>query len=80
MSTLSTALLVAQLLGSLFLVVVIIFQSGKRSGLSGSISGMSESFMSQNKARGLDAQLARATKWVAALWVIVIIALLISLG
>ena len=49
----------------LFLVAIVLFQSGKRSGLSGAIAGGADTFLSKNKARGVDAKLAKATKWVA---------------
>ena len=56
---------------ALFLIVVVILQSGKSSGLSGAIGGGSgESFLSKNKGKGLDAKLARATKWTGAAFLI----------
>jgi len=69
-----------QFLACLFLIVVIILQSGKRSGLSGAISGAADSFMSANKARSLDAKLTRITKWVAVLFAIVTMLLVMRLG
>ena len=69
-----------QFLACLFLVVVIILQSGKRSGLSGAISGVADSFMSKNKARTWDARLTRITKWVAVLFAIVTMVLNVRLG
>ena len=56
---------------ALFLIVVVILQSGKSSGLSGAIGGGSgDSFLSKNKGKGLDAKLARATKWTGAAFLI----------
>ena len=57
-------LTIIQLLTSLFLILVVLFQSGKRSGLSGSISGVADTFMTKQKATTLDGKLAKATKWV----------------
>lgn len=57
-------LTIIQLLTSLFLILVVLFQSGKRSGLSGSISGAADTFMTKQKATTLDGKLAKATKWV----------------
>ena len=50
---------------SLALILAVLFQSGKSSGLSGLVAGASDSFLAKNKARSLDARLAKATKWVA---------------
>ena len=60
-----TILTVVQVLSCLLLIVTVLLQSGKRSGLSGAISGGSESFISRNKAKTLDARIAKATTWVA---------------
>jgi len=58
-------LTIIQLLTALALIVIVLFQTGKRSGLSGAIAGGAETFLSKGKAKTLDAQLAKATKWVA---------------
>lgn len=54
---------------SLCLVFMVMFQSGKNAGI-GAISGGAETFFSKNKAKSLDAKLARWTKWVAIAWMI----------
>lgn len=61
----------------LFLIAVVLLQSGKSAGLSGAIGGVADSFLAKNKARTLDAKLARATKWVGALFLVLTLALLI---
>ena len=58
-----------------FLSAVILLQEGKSAGLSGSIGGVADSFLAQGKAKTMDAKLAKATKWVAILWVILTLAL-----
>lgn len=57
-------LTIIQLLTCLFLIAVVLLQSGKRSGLSGAISGAADTFMSKQKATTLDGKLAKMTKWV----------------
>lgn len=52
-------------IASVFLICVVLLQSGKSAGLSGAISGGAETFLSKNKAKSADARLAKATKWVA---------------
>ncbi len=70
-------LTVIQVLSCLFLTAVVLLQSGKSAGLSGAISGGMDTFMSKNKAKGWDAKLARWTKWVAILFIV--LTLLLSL-
>ncbi|MBE6948637.1 MAG: preprotein translocase subunit SecG [Ruminococcaceae bacterium] len=59
------AIQIAHLVVCIALVVVVIFQSGKKAGLSGAISGAADTFLAKNKSKGADAILAKATKWVA---------------
>lgn len=56
---------VIQLLSGLFLIAVVLLQSGKSAGLSGAIAGGMDTFMAKNKAKSWDAKLAKMTKWVA---------------
>ena len=70
MSALSIVITVFQLRTCLFLTLVVLLQSGKRSGLSGAISGAADTFLVKNKAKTLDAKLAKATKWIAGAFVI----------
>ena len=55
---------------ALALIAVVMLQSGKSSGLSGAIGGGSDTFLSKNKAKSTDARLARMTKWVAIVFMI----------
>lgn len=55
----------------------VLFQSGKSEGLSGAIGGVADSFLAKNKARTIDAKLARATKWFGAVFLVLTMALLI---
>ena len=66
---------ILQLLAGLILVLVVLFQSGKSQGLSGTIGGIADSYMSKGKARTIDAKLAKATKWVGAVFVVLTLVL-----
>ena len=55
---------------ALFLIAVVLLQSGKSAGLSGAIAGGADTFLSKNKAKSADARLARMTKWVAVVFMI----------
>ena len=61
---------ILQLLAGLILILVVLFQSGKSQGLSGTIGGIADSYMAKSKAKSLDAKLAKATKWVGAILVV----------
>ena len=66
MDALTLVITILQLLCGLAIIVVVLFQSGKSAGLSGTIGGVADSFLSRNKAKTWDAKLARAPKWVGA--------------
>ena len=69
-----TALIVLQALCSLAVIIVIMFQSGKEAGLSGALSGNSDSYMSKNGG-SIDKKLAKSTKWIAAVWLVLTLVL-----
>ena len=69
------ALTIIQVVLSLILVAVVMLQSGKSAGLSGAIAGGADTFLSKNKAKSPDAKLARWTKWVAIVWVVLTLVL-----
>ena len=64
-----TFLIILETLASLALTVVVLMQSGKEAGLSGALSGSSDSYLSKNKKGGLDQVLATSTKWIAIVWI-----------
>ena len=66
---------ILQLLCGLIVIGIVLFQSGKSAGLSGAIGGVADSFMAKNKAKSMDAKLARGTKWVAAVFVVLTLVL-----
>ncbi len=70
-----TALTIIQLITCLFLICVVLLQSGKRSGLSGAISGAADTFLTHSKAVTLDAKLAKMTKWVGLAFVVLTLVL-----
>ena len=75
MEILKTVLIILEALCSLVLIVVVLLQSGKEAGLSGALTGASETYLSKNKKGNLDAMLASATKWIALAWVLLTLAL-----
>ncbi len=66
---LQTVLTVVHVILSIILIAVVLFQSGKSAGLSGSIAGGAETFFGKNKARTLDGILGKLTAIVAILFI-----------
>jgi len=75
MEILKTFFLIIHLLTCVTLIAIVVLQSGKSSGLSGAISGSSDTYLSKNKSKSRDARLTLATKWVAGAFVLLTIAL-----
>ena len=69
------ALTIIQLLCGLVLIAVVMRQSGKSAGLSGAIAGGVDTFLSKNKAKTWDAKLAKMTKWVAIVFMVLTLVL-----
>ena len=68
-------LTVVEVLLSIALIVVVLLQSGKESGLSGALSGNSDNYLSKSKKKNMDQVLASSTKWIAAVWVVLTLVL-----
>ena len=62
-------------IAALALIAVVMLQSGKSAGLS-SVFGGSDTFLARNKAKTADARLARLTKWVAILFMVLTVVIL----
>ena len=70
----SAQIIVAIVIVAIAIIIVIILQEGNDQGL-GVVTGAADSYFSKNKARSIDAFLARWTKVFAAIFVIFVIAL-----
>jgi len=75
MDAFKIVLIVLEVIASLALIVVVLLQSGKEAGLSGALSGNSDTYMSKNGKGGLDKALAKSTKWIALAWIVFTMAL-----
>ena len=65
-----TALMIVHVILALVLIAVVLLQSGKTAGLSGTISGGAETFFGKNKARTMDGMLSKLTSIVAILFIV----------
>lgn len=75
MVALKYVVVVIQIILSLILIGIVLFQHGSQRGLSGSIAGGAETFFGKNKGRTIDAKLKKWTAVVAVLFLISSIAL-----
>lgn len=69
-----TIVLVFQIIFAIGLITVILLQSGKSAGLSGSIAGGGEALFG-SKSKGVDALLSKITGYVAAVFLLLTLAL-----
>lgn len=65
MDILSLVIKIVLVAFSVFLIVVVLLQSGTKTGVPGAIGGGAEAMWGKKKARGLDATLKRMTKFSA---------------
>ena len=76
MEVLEIILTILEVIASVALILVILFQSGKEAGLSSAIAGGSQdTYLNKNKNGSLDKMLASATKWIALVWVLLTLSL-----
>ena len=75
MEIVKVIVLVLECIASLALIAAVLVQSGKEAGLSGALAGNSETYLGTGKGANLDKVLAKATKWVALVWVLLTLSL-----
>ena len=75
MEVLKIVLAVVQVIASVALVAIVLMQSGKEAGLSGALTGNTDTYLSKNQNSGLDKMLASSTKWIALAWILLTLAL-----
>ncbi len=74
MEVLKIIIIVLECIASVALILTVLFQSGKESGM-GALTGKNESYLSKSKLGSLDKVLASATKWIALVWVLLTLSL-----
>lgn len=65
---------------ALVLAILVLMQEGKAAGLTGSISGMAETYWGKNKGRSIEGKLEKSTKILAVLFFVLALALNMSWG
>ena len=70
-----TVLMAILLVVSVLMIIAILLQSSKSSGLSGSIAGGAEQLFGKRKSRGYDSILARITVVLAVVYIVAALAI-----
>jgi preprotein translocase subunit SecG len=60
------------------LTFVVLRQEGKQGGLSGALTGSSETYWAKNKGRSVEGTLEKATKYLAAAFMIISVLLVLK--
>ena len=71
-------LLIVYIIVSVALAIVVLMQEGKQAGLTGAISGASETYWVKNKGRSMEGGLILATRILAT--VFIVLSLLLNLS
>ena len=80
MSQVGTIILnIFQVIFSISIIITVLLQSGKTSGISGTIAGGAETFFGKSKGRTIDAMLGRYTSFASIAFLITSILLFIFL-
>ncbi len=64
------AIVILHLIVAIALIAIVLMQSGKSAGLSGSIAGGAETFFGKNKGRTIDAILSKVTAAAAIVFLV----------
>ena len=67
-------------LDALVVAVIILMQEGKSAGLTGTISGMADTYWGKNKGRSMEGKLEKITKILAVVFFVLALALNMSWG
>lgn len=73
--TIHTILLIVYIIVCAALTVIVLMQEGKQGGLTGALSGAGETYWGKNKGRSMEGGLAKATKILGAVFIILSIVL-----
>lgn len=75
MSTPKLVFTIIQIMIDVVLCAVVLLQSGKTAGIAGAIGGGSDTFLSKNKSKSWDSKLAKWTKWIALVFMVLTLAI-----
>ncbi|MEE1043288.1 MAG: preprotein translocase subunit SecG [Clostridia bacterium] len=71
------AIVILHIIVAIALIAIVLMQSGKTAGLSGSIAGGAETFFGKNKGRTIDAILSKITSAAAVIFLVTSLLILV---
>ena len=74
MEVLKVIITILEVIASIAVILVVVFQSGKEEGM-GALTGKNDTYLSKSKYGNLDKILASATKWIALVWILLTLSL-----
>ena len=74
MEVLKVIITILEVIASIAVILVVVFQSGKEEGM-GALTGKNDTYLSKSKYGNLDKILASATKWIALAWILLTLSL-----
>lgn len=80
MNILRIIIMVLFALDALVLAVIVLMQEGKAAGLTGTISGMADTYWGKNKGRSMEGKLEKATRILAVAFFVLALLLNMSWG
>ncbi len=79
MNAIQIILNILHIIFAVSIIIIVLLQSGKSAGLSGSIAGGAETFFGKNKGRTIDALLSKYTSFAAIAFLVTSILLFIAI-
>ncbi len=79
MNAIQIILNILHIIFAISIIIIVLLQSGKSAGLSGSIAGGAETFFGKNKGRTIDALLSKYTSFAAIAFLVTSILLFIAI-
>ncbi|HWT74541.1 MAG TPA: preprotein translocase subunit SecG [Mobilitalea sp.] len=79
MSTLKVIVQIIYVLVCIALTFIVLKQEGKVAGLSGALTGSTETYWAKNKGRSVEGTLERVTKYLAAAFIVLSVVLNLSI-
>ncbi|WP_167954649.1 preprotein translocase subunit SecG [Anaerosporobacter faecicola] len=80
MAVLKTVLVIVYAIICIALTIVVLMQEGKSAGLTGSISGMADTYWGKNKGRSMEGAMEKSTRILAILFIVLSVVLNLNLN
>lgn len=79
MEAVKIILIVLEVIASLAMILIVLFQSNKEAGLGAAFTGNADSYLNKNQLTTWDKKLTAWTKWVALAWLLITFGLCLAI-